>query len=145
MVGRARNRGGARRRPAARAGAPPPRARAPSPGALALVHKLAGNGNGGYRYTCPSYELGRESDGASLSAPGFQPSASYEVAIANLAPSLTRRPDPSDVVEVLQWAGEPLATAEVGAVCGIDREEARERLGRVATEHHIGFDGLWSL
>jgi predicted DsbA family dithiol-disulfide isomerase len=127
--------------------------RDPSPGALALAHKLAssgdGNGNGsgssGYRYTCPSYELHRESDGASLSAPGFQPAASYEVAIANLAPSLTRRPDPTDVTEVLQWAGEPLATAEVAAVCGIDREQAREQLGRVATEHHIGFDGLWSL
>jgi predicted DsbA family dithiol-disulfide isomerase len=121
-------------------------ARDPSPGALALAHKLASTGNGGgYRYTCPSYELRRESDGASLSAPGFQPAASYEVAIANLAPSLTRRPDPSEVVEVLQWAGEPLATAEVAAVCGIDREDAREQLGRVATEHHIGFDGLWSL
>jgi predicted DsbA family dithiol-disulfide isomerase len=125
-------------------------ARDPSPGAVALAHKLARNatgngGAGGYRYTCPSYELRRESDGASLSAPGFQPAASYEVAIANLAPSLTRRPDPSDVAEVLQWAGEPLATAEVAAVCGIDREEARERLGRVASERHIGFDGLWSL
>ena len=120
-------------------------ARDPSPGALALVHKLAGDGNGGHRYTCPSYELHRDADGASLSAPGFQPAASYEVAIANLAPSLTRRPDPSEVAEVLQWAGEPLATAEVAAVCGIDREEARERLGRVATERHIGFDGLWSL
>jgi hypothetical protein len=120
-------------------------ARDPSPGALALVHKLAGDGNGGHRYTCPSYELHRDSDGASLSAPGFQPAASYEVAIANLAPSLTRRPDPSEVAEVLQWAGEPLATAEVAAVCGIDGEEARERLGRIATERHSGFDGLWSL
>jgi predicted DsbA family dithiol-disulfide isomerase len=122
--------------------------RDPSPGALALVHKLAGNRNGGaggYRYTCPSYELRRESDGESLSAPGFQPVASYEVAIANLAPSLTRRADPSDVAEVLQWAEEPLATAEVAAVCGIDREDAREQLGRVATERHVGFDGLWSL
>jgi predicted DsbA family dithiol-disulfide isomerase len=120
-------------------------ARDPSPGAVALAHKLASNGNGGYRYTCPSYELRRDSDAASLSAPGFQPAASYEVAIANLAPSLTRRPDPGDVTEVLQWAGEPLATAEVAAVCGIDREEAREQLGRVATERHVGFDGLWSL
>jgi hypothetical protein len=89
--------------------------------------------------------LHRASDGASLAAPGFQPAASYEVAIANLAPSLTRRPDPADVAEVLQWAGEPLATAEVAAVCGIDREDAREQLGRVASERHVGFDGLWSL
>ncbi len=119
--------------------------RDPSPGALALANKLAKNGDDGYRYTCPSYEVRRGSDGVSLAAPGFQPAASYEVAIANLAPSLTRRPDPGDVTEVLQWAGEPLATAEVAAVCGIDREEAREQLGRVATERHVGFDGLWSL
>ena len=118
----------------------PPRARSHWPTSWPVTGTA-----GGYRYTCPSYELRRESDGASLSAPGFQPAASYEVAIANLAPSLTRRPDPSEVTEVLQWAGEPLATAEVAAVCGIDREDAREQLGRVATERHIGFDGLWSL
>jgi predicted DsbA family dithiol-disulfide isomerase len=120
-------------------------ARDPSPGALALVHKLAKNGADGHRYTCPSYEMRRESDGVSLSAPGFQPAASYEVAIANLSPSLTRSPNPSTVTEVLRWAGEPLATAEIAAVCGIDREDAREQLGRVARERHIGFDGLWSL
>ena len=118
--------------------------RQPSPGALALSHKLARTETG-HRYTCPSYELVRESDGASLSVPGFQPIAAYEVAVANLAPDASRREDPDDVREVLEWAGEPLATIEVATVCGTDLTDARERLGRVADEAHLGFDGLWRL
>ena len=55
-------------------------ARRPTPAALALAHKLAPTGDGGYRYTCPSYELQRSSDGALLSAPGFQPTLAYEPA-----------------------------------------------------------------
>jgi hypothetical protein len=117
-------------------------ARDPAPGALALAHKLASTPDGGHRYTCPSYEL--ERDAQQLSVPGFQPAASYEVAVANLASELHRRDAPADVAEVLRWAGQPLATAEIAEVCGIDRDDARERLGRVATERHIGSDGLWS-
>jgi predicted DsbA family dithiol-disulfide isomerase len=119
-------------------------ARAPSPGALALVHKLAPTEKG-HRYTCPSYEVVRDSDGTSLSVPGFQPAAAYEVAVANLAPDATRREDPDDVREVLEWAGEPLATIEVATICGTDLTDARERLGRVADEVHVGSDGLWHL
>ena len=127
-------------------------ARDPTPAALALVHKLARTGEGdgdgdgdtgGYRYTCPSYELRCGED--TLSVPGMQPAASYEVAVANLAPELERRAEPSGVAEVLRWAGEPLASAEVAAVSGIDLRDAREQLGRVATERHLGADGLWSL
>ena len=76
------------------------------------------------RYTCPSYELerttpappgtGRRPSGVDL--PGFRPVEAYEAALANLAPELTRRPDPDGVEEVLAWAGMPLATAEVAAV-----------------------------
>ncbi|HEY6524317.1 MAG TPA: DsbA family protein [Solirubrobacteraceae bacterium] len=119
-------------------------ARAPSAGALALVHKLAATENG-HRYTCPSYEVVRDSDGESLSVPGFQPVAAYEVAVANLAPDASRREDPDDVREALEWAGEPLATIEVATICGTDLTDARERLGRVADEVHLGFDGLWQL
>ncbi len=119
-------------------------ARRPTPGALALSHKLAQNGNG-HRYTCPSYELTRVTDEVALSAPGFQPVAAYEVAVANLCPEADRRADPQDVGEVLAWADEPLATAEVAAVCEIGLDEARERLGQVADEEHVGFDGLWHL
>ena len=118
--------------------------RTPTPGALALSHKLAPTETG-YRYTCPSYEVMRNSDGASLSVPGFQPLAAYEVAVANLAPDASRRADPDDVREVLEWAGEPLATIEVATICGTDLADARQRLGRVADEAHLGFDGLWHL
>ena len=45
---------------------------------------------------------------------------------------------------VLAWAGEPLASAEVAAVRAIPLEHAREQLGRVAEEAHLGFEGLWS-
>jgi predicted DsbA family dithiol-disulfide isomerase len=119
-------------------------ARNPTPESIALAHKLAPT-ESGHRYTCPSYEVKRESDGTSLSAPGMQPTLAYEVVVANLAPELTRRDDPENVSEVLEWAGEPLASAEVAAGCGIDLDEAREQLGRVATEEHIGYDGLWHL
>ncbi len=40
----------------------------------------------------------------------------YETAVANLAPELARRPRPANAEEVLAWAGEPLATAEVALV-----------------------------
>lgn len=77
--------------------------------------------------------------------PGFEPLAAYEVAVANLLPEARRRDDPADVAEVLRWADEPLATAEVAEVCAISLDDAREQLGRVAVEEHIGFDGLWHL
>ena len=65
--------------------------------------------------------------------------------MANLAPHLSRREDPDDVREVLEWAGEPLATIEVATICATDLTDARERLGRVADEVHLGFEGLWQL
>ena len=84
--------------------------------AVVSTGKLAATDDGGWRYTCPSWEL--SCDGRTVSVPGFQPLAAYEVAIANLAPGLERRENPEAVAEVLRWAGEPLATAEVAAVCG---------------------------
>ncbi|CAN5618310.1 hypothetical protein BH24ACT24_BH24ACT24_01250 [soil metagenome] len=119
-------------------------ARDPSDAALALDHKLA-DSEDGRRYTCPSYEVFRNGDGGELDLPGFQPLATYEAAIANLAPEIERRATPESVEEVLAWAGEPLATAEVAAVCGIDLLEAREQLARVAHGTPVGADGYWSL
>ena len=119
-------------------------ARKPIPAARVLDHKLA-NWSGGMRYTCPSYEIVRRSDGVRIAVPGFQPFAAYDVVLANLVPGTERRDPPGSVREVLEWAGEPLASREVAVVCDISHEEAREQLGRVATERHLGFDGLWSL
>jgi predicted DsbA family dithiol-disulfide isomerase len=118
-------------------------AREPSDSALALDHKLADDAEDGRRLTCPSYEIVRAEDGEQLDLPGFQPIEAYEAAIANLAPELERRADPESVEEVLEWAGEPLASAEVAKVCGLDPLEARERLAAVAEETPVGADGYW--
>jgi predicted DsbA family dithiol-disulfide isomerase len=120
------------------------RAREPMPAARALDYKLA-NWSGGRRYTCPSYEIERLEDGVKVSVPGFQPFASYDVILANLLPDLERRDPPDDAAEVLRWAGTPLASQEVATVMDISRPEAREALGRVAEERHVGADGFWTL
>ncbi len=119
-------------------------ARAPIDAARVLDEKLA-NWSGGRRYTCPSYEIERVSDGVEIAVPGFQPFAVYDVVTANLVPGLERRDPPESVEEVLRWTGTPLATKEVAVVCDIAFAEAREKLGRVAVEQHVGADGFWSL
>ncbi len=119
-------------------------ARAPIDAARVLDEKLA-NWSGGRRYTCPSYEIERVSDGVEIAVPGFQPFAVYDVVTANLVPGLERREPPGSVEEVLRWTGTPLATKEVAVVCDIAFAEAREKLGRVAVEQHVGADGFWSL
>ena len=119
-------------------------AREPMPAARALDHKLA-NWSGGRRYTCPSLEIVRRSDGVRIAVPGFQPFAAYDVILANLVPDLERREPPESVEELLRWAPTPLATKEVAVICDIPFADARERLGRVAVERHVGADGLWTL
>jgi predicted DsbA family dithiol-disulfide isomerase len=119
-------------------------ARAPSAASLALEHKLARAGRLGFRYTCPSYEIERlGGDGwPRFDVPGFQPVEVYEAAIANLAPELERRPAPESVEEVLEWAGEPLATAEVAAICEIELADAKAQLEALAGPSRAGW---WSL
>jgi predicted DsbA family dithiol-disulfide isomerase len=119
-------------------------ARHPIEAAKVLDAKLA-NWSGGRRYTCPSYEIVRVEDGVRIAVPGFQPFAVYDVVTANLVPGVDRREPPESVEEVLAWTGTPLATKEVAVVCDIDHATARERLGRVADEQHVGADGFWSL
>jgi hypothetical protein len=120
-------------------------ARDPSRAAVAMAHKLARNGEDGWRYTCPSYEISRLDDpGHSLSVPGFQPYAASEVAISNLAPELSRRPAAESALEVLEWAGEPLAAIEVAAIRDIGLAEAREELARIGVESPVGLEGWWT-
>ena len=120
------------------------RARQPIPAARVLDAKLA-NWSGGRRYTCPSYEIVRKSDGVTIAVPGFQRFGVYDVLLANLVPDLPRRDAPATASEVLEWTGTPLATKEVAVVRDVAFEHAREELGRVADECHVGFDGFWSL
>ena len=119
-------------------------ARRPLAAARVLDDKLA-NWSGGRRYTCPSYEIVRVSDGVRIAVPGFQPFAVYDVVTANLVPGVERREPPASVEDVLRWTGTPLASKEVAVVCDIGFADARERLGRVAVEEHVGADGFWSL
>lgn len=119
-------------------------ARHPMAAAHVLDAKLA-NWSGGRRYTCPSYEIVRTLDGTRIAVPGFQPFPVYDVVTANLVPGVDRRDAPEDVAEVLRWSGTPLASKEVAVVCDISVQDAREALGRVADEEHVGFDGFWTL
>jgi protein-disulfide isomerase-like protein with CxxC motif len=75
----------------------------------------AANTDGAVRYTAPSlvFETGDE---RRLEAGGFQPVEAYDVIVANLDPTLARRPPAEDPVDVLAAFAYPLATAEVAAV-----------------------------
>jgi len=124
--------------------------RSPSPASRAQDYKLGGPAEE-RRYTCPSYELLRATPPPAdwptaqrVDLPGFRPVEAYEAAIANLAPELTRRPDPESAEEVLEWAGVPLATAEVAAVLDREIADVRGELARVASFEPVGVDGYWS-
>ena len=117
-------------------------ARTPTPEAHALDDKLSGP-RGARRYAAPSYEF--SFGGRTVTAPGFQPVEAYEVAIANLAPTLERRPAPRSIEELLRWAGEPLATAEVATLMRVEYEHALKRLRGVAQEQPAGADFYWTL
>ncbi len=110
-------------------------ARNPSPAARRLDHKLGGPPEQ-RRYTTPSYELGE------ISVPGFNPIEAYDVALA--AQGLSRRPPPESVAELLEWAGEPLATAEVVAVMRRSEQHVRAELAKHARAIPAGADCYWA-
>lgn len=75
----------------------------------------AANSDGKVRYTAPSL-IFTHRDGKSLEAGGFQPLEAYDVCIANLDLSLTRRPPAESAAEVLRAFPSGLTTAEVAAI-----------------------------
>src|SRR4029077_10908809 len=119
-------------------------ARDPLPAARALNHKLGGPAEE-RRYTAPSYEIASADGTEVVAVPGFNPVEVYETAIANLAPELERRPKPASVEELLAWADEPLATAEVSLVAQLGPATTRAALSRVARPHAAGADLYWTL
>ena len=112
-------------------------ARNPVPAARALDHKLGGPRAQRW-YTTPTYLI------AGDCVPGFTPIEAYEAVIANRAPGLARRPKPGSAAEVLDWASEPLATAEAALIMQVDIDEAREELQAVGTFQPAGADGYWT-
>jgi hypothetical protein len=116
--------------------------RAPLPEALALPHKLSKEG-GRYRYSTASSVF--EHEGRRIVAPGFQPFAVHEVAVASLAPNIERRPAPETVAEVLGWAAYPLATAEIAELRGVSIDTARAELEAAGARFaSAADDGYWS-
>ncbi len=119
-------------------------ARSPAPSALALDHKLGGPPER-RRYTAPSYEIRRAGEPTGVTVPGFNPVEAYETAIANLAPELVRRSKPERVEDLLAWAAEPLATAEIAAVMQLDLGQARAALSRIACPCPAGAELYWTM
>ena len=72
----------------------------------------AADTDGAVRYTAPSL-IFEGPDGRRLEAGGFQPIEAYDVVIANLDPTLERRPPAGDPVEVLSAFSVPLTTAGI--------------------------------
>lgn len=111
--------------------------------------------DGKERFTAPTLVLERADGGAALEAGGFQPVEAYDVCIANLDRSLTRRAPAEDAVEVLRELPFPLTTREISAVMAPpmtapDDAAAEDALiaaagaGVVARES-VGDGALWSL
>ena len=120
-------------------------ARAPSPAARALDHKLGGP-PGQRRYTAPSYELAARDGGADVRVPGFNPVEAYEAAIANLAPELERRPKP-DVRRGGARLGRRAARDGRGRRDHAARPTRRARRARAASHGRpaAGADFYWTL
>ncbi|MFL5911565.1 MAG: hypothetical protein ACJ768_13450 [Gaiellaceae bacterium] len=113
----------------------------------------AANTDGAVRYTAPSL-IFESHDGARLEAGGFQPIEAYDVLVANLDPTLERRPPAEDPIEVLKAFPHPLTTVEVAAVMtehlGVPDLAAAEAALIAATGDGIvqrqpaGDDSLWA-
>jgi protein-disulfide isomerase-like protein with CxxC motif len=108
--------------------------------------------DGPVRYTAPSIVFGA-GEGRSLEAGGFQSIEAYDTCVANLDPTLARRPAPEDPLEALAAFPHGLTTQEVAAIMAPpltdpDRETAESALidlagaGR-ARRTPLGSDALW--
>jgi protein-disulfide isomerase-like protein with CxxC motif len=113
----------------------------------------AANSDGAVRYTAPSLIF--ESADRRLEVGGFQPVEAYDVVVANLDPTLERRPPATDPLDVLAEFPYPLATAEVAAVMtehlgAPDRAATEAALIAAAADGRAlrlpaGDDALWVL
>ncbi len=114
-------------------------ARSPVRAARAQDHRLGGPPQE-RRYSAGSYVYG---DGVAV--PGCNTFEAHSITLANLDPTLRRRPWSQDVTEVLEWAGTPLATVEVVALLDGDEQQVRAALAREARAIPTGADAYWTL
>ena len=107
--------------------------------------------DGPVRYTAPSLAFSK--DGRRLEAGGFQPVEAYDVLIANLDPTLSRRGPVREVTEALDCFPEGLTTQEVAELMRagndpVDRDTAEAALVEHAAAGGVerlalGDDALW--
>src|SRR4051794_2979338 len=103
------------------------------------------------RYTAPTLIF--EEDGRRLEAGGSQPLAVYDAVIANLDPSLERRPQAATALEAIDAFDHGLTTREVALILAApgsdpdDRAAAEELIHYAATGRigcaPLGNDALW--
>ena len=127
------------------------RARQAAGGATEAQGKSA-DSDGPVRYTAPSLIL-TAPDGSSLEAGGFQTIEAYDVILANLDPTLQRRPAPERAADALSDFSQPLTTAELSAIMAEpnkppNREGTLAELNDLALSGEVirqplGDDALW--
>jgi protein-disulfide isomerase-like protein with CxxC motif len=110
------------------------------------------NTDGRVRYTAPSIRFTNR-QGVTLEAGGFQSFEAYDVLVANLDQSLTRRAPAEDATEVLRAFPDGLTTAEVALIMTQDKyspdlNKAEDSLiaaneAEAATRLPFGHDALW--
>jgi predicted DsbA family dithiol-disulfide isomerase len=122
-------------------------------GSAAELQGKTATTDGPVRFTAPSIVF--QSNGTSLVAGGFQPVEAYDILVANLDPTLTRKAPPETPEPLLEAFPGGLTTQEVAALMthgndAPDRRAAEAALielvadGR-ATRRSLGDDALWSL
>jgi predicted DsbA family dithiol-disulfide isomerase len=107
--------------------------------------------DGPVRYTAPSVVF--ERDGQRLEAGGFQPVEAYDVLVANLDPSIERRPAPESPAPLFESFPDGLTTQEVAALLAEgndapDRRSAEAALLALVADGEVeriplGDDALW--
>jgi hypothetical protein len=127
-------------------------ARSAAGGATEFQGKHAVTPDGEVRYTAPSVLFDTE-DGCRLEVGGFQPVEAYDVAIANLDRTLTRRAPATDAAEIIDEFPTGVTTAEVAAIMAPgntppDLDAAEDALIAAAVADQavrleFGHDALW--
>ena len=101
-------------------------------GTAAEAQDKTSTSDGPVRFTAPSVVF--ERDGRRLVAGGWQPILAYDVLLANLDPTLVRRPPPDTPLPLLERFPDGLTTAEVAALLAVGADPIADLDG---TERHL--------
>jgi 2-hydroxychromene-2-carboxylate isomerase len=91
--------------------------------------------DGRVRYTAPSLIF--TSGERRLEAGGFQPVEAYDVIVANLDPTLMRRPAPDDPLEAVEAFPDGLVTAEIAAIMTSGNDAPDPEAAEAALVEHV--------